>query len=149
VDKSLSNTQISHKLSNHFWKNENITYAQITQALKFRYAQYMGNHLKNILWPLTHKNPNCTQCHKNDRDTWPHLLSTCEHPCLKGLIIARHTNVVHLITQTLQPNKNTRYYTLTNVGNLNNKPSQPAYQCQTKLKLDILCIIRTPLNPTH
>ena len=48
VDKRLLNTQINQKLSNHFWKNENITDAQITQTLKFRYAQYMGNHKKNI-----------------------------------------------------------------------------------------------------
>ena len=88
VDKWLSNNQINQKLSNHFWKNNKITYAQITQTLKFQYAQYMGNHKKHIFWPLKFQNPNCTLCHKNDRDTWPHLLSMCEHPYLKGLRIA-------------------------------------------------------------
>ena len=39
---------------------------------------------------------------------------------MKGLRIARHNNAVHLITQALQANKHTRYYTLTIVGNLNN-----------------------------
>ena len=120
VEKWLSNDQINQKLSNHFWKNNKITDAQITQTLKFSYAQYMGNHRKNIFWPLKFQNPNCTLCHKNDRDTWPHLLSMCEHPYLKGLRIARHNKAVHLITQTLQANKHTRYYTLTNAGNLNN-----------------------------
>ena len=124
VDKWLSYTQIHQKLSNHFWKNEAVIDAQITQTLKFRYAQYMGNHRKTIFWPLTHQDPNYTLCHLNDKDTWPHLLSTCEHPYLKGLRITQHNNAVHLITQTLLANKNTRFYTLTNASNLNNKPSK-------------------------
>ena len=41
-------------------------------------------------------------------------------PYLKGLRITRHNNVVNLITHTLQANKHTRYYTLTNACNLNN-----------------------------
>jgi hypothetical protein len=65
VDKWLSNDQIKEKLSNHFWKNDKVTNAQITQTLKLEYAQYMGNHTKNIFWPLTHQNPNCTLCHKD------------------------------------------------------------------------------------
>jgi hypothetical protein len=68
--------------------------AQITQTLKSRYAQYMGNHIKNIFWPLKFQNPNCTLCHKYDRDTWPHLLSISEHPYLKGLRIARYNKAV-------------------------------------------------------
>ena len=120
-NKWLSNDQINHKLSNHFWKNEKTTDAQISQTLTFRYAQYMGNHRKNIFWPHTHQNPNCTLCYKNNRDTWPHLFSMCENPYLKGLRISRHDKAVHLITQTLQANKNTRFFTLTNAGKINNK----------------------------
>ena len=75
---------------------------------------------KNIFWPLKFQNPNYTLRHRNDRDTWPHLLSMCEHPYLKGLRIARHNKVVHLNTQTLQANKHIRFYTLTNAWNLNN-----------------------------
>ena len=78
VDKWLSNKQINQKPSNHFRKNKEVTDVQITQTLKFRYDQYMGNHKKNIFWPLKFQNPNCTLCHKNDRDTWSHLLSNCE-----------------------------------------------------------------------
>ena len=98
VDKWLSNTQINQKLSNHFWKNDNVTNAQITQTIKSRYAQYMGNCRMNIFWPLIHLYPNSTPCQHNDKDTWPHLLLTCEHPYLKGLRIARHNKAVHLIT---------------------------------------------------
>jgi hypothetical protein len=113
---------------------------------------------KNILWPLTHQHPNHTLCHKNERDTWPHLLSICEHPYLKGFIIARHNKAVHLITQTLQANKNTRFFTLTNAGHLNKHPQEQTIrewllqctchqnpcQCQAKLRLDILCVIGAP-----
>jgi len=165
----LSNDQINHKLSNHFWKNVKITYAQINQTLKFRYAQYMGNHRKkNICWPHTHQSPNCTLCHKKDRDTWPHLLSLCEHPYLKGLKISKHDKAIYLITQTLQANKNTRFYTLTNAGQINNKPPDQTIpnwllkctcphtpcQCYAQLKHDILCLIRatnhtpTPMTPS-
>jgi hypothetical protein len=108
----------------------------------------MGNHRKGIFWPLTHPNPNCTLCHRNERDTWPHLLSICEHPYLKGLRIARHNKAVHLITQTLQANKHTRFLTRANAGHLNNRPQettvpewllactcpQTPCQCQAKLR---------------
>ena len=158
VDKWLSNEQINQKLSNHFWKDDKIPDTQITQTLKFRYAQYMGNHRKNIFWPLKYQNPNCTLCRTNDRDTWPHLLSTCKHPYLKGLRIARHNKATHLVVQTLQANKNTRYFTLTNAGKLTTQPqdqkvpdwllkctcTQEPCQCQAKLRPDIMCIIGAP-----
>ena len=128
----------------------------------------MGNHRRDIFWPLTHQNPNCTLCHKNDRDTWPHLLSTCENPYPKGLRIARHNKAVHLIIRTLQANKNTKFFTLVNAGKINNKtPDQtipdwilkctcPQTQCtcQAKLRPYILCIIgapnqtQTPMTPS-
>ena len=49
-----------------------------------------------------------------------HKLSMSEHPYLKGLRIARHNKVGQLIAQTLQANKHTRFFALTNAGNLNN-----------------------------
>jgi hypothetical protein len=93
----------------------------------------------------------------------------CEHPYLKGLRIARHNKVVHLITQTLQANKHNKYYTLTNAGNTNNNIQeqtvpywliectcpQTRCQCHAKLRPNILCIlgvpnhIPTPLAPSH
>ena len=44
----IQNTQIDHKISNHLWKTKSVIDAQITQTLKFRFAQYMGNHRQNI-----------------------------------------------------------------------------------------------------
>ena len=120
----------------------------------------MGNHQKNIFWPLKFPNPNCTLCHKNDRDTWSHLLSMCEHPYLKGLTIARHNKAVHLIIQTLQANEHTRYYTLTNAGNTNTNNQdqtvpewlitctcpQTRCPCHARLRPNILCIIGAPIH---
>jgi hypothetical protein len=56
----------------------------------------------HIFWPLIHPNPNCITCSRIDRDTLPHLLSTCKDQNVKGLRIAIHNKVVHLIAQTLQ-----------------------------------------------
>lgn len=125
---------------------------------KIRFAQYMGNHRKNLFWPFQYQNPNCTLCQSNDRDTWPHLLRTCKNPYLKGLRITRHNKAIHLITQTLQANKNTKFFTMINTGNLNNQLpdhtisewliaytcSQTKCQYQAKLRPDITCIIGAP-----
>ena len=88
---------------------------------------------------------------------------------VQGMRIARHNNVVHLITQMLQTNKKTRFLTLTNVGTLDNKSleqtipkwllkctcPQSTCQCQAKLWPYILCILgalnqtQTPIAPSH
>lgn len=97
--------------------NPNISNAQITQTLKFWYAQYMCNHQNHIFWPLTHPNPNCTFCTNNEINTWPHLLSKCINHNIKGLRIACNNKVSHQIVQTLQSNKHPRFYTFTNACN--------------------------------
>ena len=58
----------------------------------------MGNHRKHIVWPNLYSNPNYTLCPNNTIDTWPHLLSTCSNPQIKGLRIARHNKATPLIT---------------------------------------------------
>ena len=139
-------------------RQKKLSIAQITQTLKFRFAQDMGHHSKNILWPLTNQNPSCTLCHNKHKDTWPHLLSTCKNPLTKGLRIAWHNQTIHLISQTLQASKNTWFFTLINACNHNNKPpdhivpnwllkctcAQATCHCQAKSRLDILCITGVP-----
>jgi hypothetical protein len=41
-------------------ETQHIIDAQITQILKFRFAQYMGMDKQNLFWPHLHTNPNCT-----------------------------------------------------------------------------------------
>ena len=135
----------------------------------FNTQSYFKDVMKTHSYVILVTNMHVCVCTKNDKDTWPHLLSMCEHPYLKGLRIARHNNAVQLITQTLQANKHTRYYTLTNAGNLDNINQQqivPEWliecicpqtycQCQAKLRPNILCILGapnhtpTPLPPSH
>ena len=45
-------------------ENPMITNTRIIQTIKFRYAQYMGNHHKDILWLNLYTTPNCTLCPK-------------------------------------------------------------------------------------
>jgi ribonuclease HI len=80
-----NNNKINHKLSNKSWTNPNVTEKQISQVLKFRYAQYMGNHRKTIIFKNTFSNPRCTLCHTGAIDTWPHLLLTCPKSTSKKL----------------------------------------------------------------
>ena len=152
--KCLSNEKIHHELSNHFWKTPQTTDAQITQLLKFWFAQYMGNHRKNLIWPHTHPNPNYTLCQMNDIDTWRHLLSLCNIKFLKGLRIARHNAAAHQLTNLLKSNIYTRHLTLINAGNqhgnhqdntilpwtLSCTCNTTRYECLAKLRPDIVYI---------
>ena len=82
----------------------------------------------------------------------------CEHPYLEGLRIIRHNKAGHLITQTLQTNKHTTYYTLTNACTINNNEqeqtvpecliectcTQTKCHCHARLRPNILCILGAP-----
>jgi hypothetical protein len=114
----------------------------------------MGNHRKNLFWPHTHTNPNCTLCQINDKDTWPYLLSLCNNKFLKGLRIARHNAIAHQLTNLLKSNVYTRHLTLVNVGNQHGNYQDNTippwilsctcntirYECLAKLRLDIVYI---------
>jgi hypothetical protein len=48
INKWINNPLIDNKISNNFSTNPTITDTQITQLLKFRYGQYMGNARKHL-----------------------------------------------------------------------------------------------------
>jgi ribonuclease HI len=50
INKWVNNPLINNKISNNFWINPTVTDSQITQLLKFRYGQYMGNARKHLFW---------------------------------------------------------------------------------------------------
>jgi hypothetical protein len=55
INKWINNPYIDQKISINLWTNPNIMNAQITQLLKFRYGQYMGNarkHLFGVIYSL-------------------------------------------------------------------------------------------------
>lgn len=104
----------------------------------------MGNNQQNIIWPTTHPNPKLY--------TWPHLL-TCLNQCSKGLQIARHNNVLHLIARTLQSNKHNKFYTLIIARAQNPLPNDitisewlPECTCLAKLRPDLQCVLGAPNN---
>ena len=98
----------------------------------------MGNHRKNLFWPHTHTNPNCTLCQINDRDTWLHLLSLCYNKFLKGLRIVRHNAIVHQLTNFLKSNIHTGHLTPINASNQHGN-----HQDNTILQLILICTCNT------
>jgi hypothetical protein len=87
INKWVNNPHIDKKISNNFWIDPSITYAQITQLLKFRYGQYMGNARKHLFWNELFPNINCSLCRKIQPDTWLHLLLCCTEPHIHKLHI--------------------------------------------------------------
>jgi hypothetical protein len=59
INKWINNPLIDNKISNNFWTNPIVTDSQITQLLKFRYGQYMGNARKHLFWSELFLNINC------------------------------------------------------------------------------------------
>jgi hypothetical protein len=62
INKWVNNPLIDNKISNNFWTNPIVTDSQITQLLKFRYGQYMGNARKHLFWNELFPNINCSLC---------------------------------------------------------------------------------------
>lgn len=71
-------------------------------TIKLFSTQNMGNHHKNIFEPNSH--PQIAHCAQTTQ-------LTCKNTFIKGLRIVDHNTA---ITLTLQSNKHTRFYTLTN-----------------------------------
>lgn len=84
----------------------------------------MGNHIKHLFWPPKFTNPNCTLCPNNDKDTWPHMLFTCKHKFLKGLIITRHNATTHQLSYLLRSCIHTRHHTFKNFGKIDNQSQE-------------------------
>ena len=62
-----------------------------------------ANHRKKILWPLTHPISTSPYAPNKAKDTWPHLLSTCDNQHIKDLKIAlQQSNTPHCPNTTSQ-----------------------------------------------
>jgi hypothetical protein len=142
------------------WINDDNT--QITQLLKYRYGQYMGNTRKYIFWSEQYPNVNCSLCHIIEPDTWRHILLCCTEPYIHKLRITRHNKVVQHIRKSLISNTKSRCFTPMNTGKFNGKPQENTLpnwllpcscntqtnRCQynARLRPDILCIQNLPYN---
>lgn len=137
-----------------FCKAHGITNTQTIQAPKFLYTQYMGHSQKNdFFWALTHTNPNCNLFANNDKNMWPHLLSTCTNQNIKLLDKTKLCILSHKCykpTRALDSSQSqTQEHKLTILEWLlacycNNKP----WQCMARLRHDMICIVGAP-NQSH
>jgi ribonuclease HI len=155
IDKWVNNKEMDLEDSNDFWDNKLITDSQITQLLKFRTGQYMGNARKHIFYPHLFQNANCILCHTQSIITWPHLLLACPEPTIHKLRIKRHNNTIWELHKLFYSHKTSRCLILINAGQNNNKPQDntvPSWllpctcmrkpcQCRAKLKPDILLVL--------
>jgi ribonuclease HI len=161
-----NNPHIDHKLSNGFWTHPTTTDAQISQTLKFRHGQYVGNLRKTIIWPERFQNPLCTMCNLRELDTCHHLLGRCTHPIIHGIRITRHNKVVWKLHTLFLKHRHSRYYMLMNAGKNNNQPPDNTVPlwllpcqcgtrrctCPARLKPDLLMVVGllpTSPPPTH
>jgi ribonuclease HI len=170
VQKWTSNDALDHTLSNAFWKDPKISQTHISQILKFRNGQYMGNCRKHIFWPKAFPSIFCALCnqHSTNIDTWPHLLASCHHPVIKGLHMDRHNKALNHIREMFLTHHLTRWKCLTNGSSTPTNPCEhtvPSWilphhctcpplpcQCPTRLCPDILLIEGLPthaLPPTQ
>jgi hypothetical protein len=86
INKWINNPLIDNKISKNLWTNPAVTDLQITQLLKFRYGQYMGNARKHLFWNNLFPNINCSLCRMIQPDTWLHIL-LCTEPHIHKLRI--------------------------------------------------------------
>jgi hypothetical protein len=162
INKWVNNPHIDQKISNNLWTNPIITDTQITQLLKFRYGQYMGNARKHLFWNELFPNINCSLCRIIQPDTWLHLLLCSTEPHIHKLRINRHNKEVQEICKFLISNTESRCYILMNAGKTNEQSQENTVpnwllpctcnnqsnkcQCNAKLRPDILCIRNHPDN---
>jgi hypothetical protein len=162
INKWINNPLIDNKISNDFWTNPTVTDSQITQLLKFRYGQYMGNARKHLFWSELFPNINCSLCRMTQPDTWLHILLCCTEPHIHKLRINRHNKAVHEIRKLLISNTKARCFILVNVGKSDGQTQENTVpnwllpcscnnqtqrcQCNARLRPDILCIRNHPYN---
>jgi hypothetical protein len=111
IKKWVNNPLIDNKISNNFWTNPTVTDSQITQLLKFRYGQYMGNARKHLFWNELFPNINCSLCRMIQPDTWLHILLCYKEPHIHKLRINRHNKAIHEIRKLLISNTKSRCFT--------------------------------------
>jgi hypothetical protein len=122
----------------------------------------MGNARKYLFWNKLFPNINCSLCRMTQPYTWLHILLCCTEPHIYKLCINRHNKAVYEIHKLLISNTKSRCFILVNVGkfdgqtqentvpnwllpcNCNNQTQR--YQCNARLRPDILCIRNHPYN---
>lgn len=111
VNKWLTNIDLHQFWSNNFWTSPTLANAQLSQLLKFRYGQCMGNYWKHTI--LKHNiSPECLLFLLSQNDTWLHLLAISTNPHIVNVCTNRHNIAIHAIISTLKGHPSTRCYIL-------------------------------------
>ena len=159
VSKRITNPNINNELSNKFWHNPIITYAQTINILKSRTRQYMGNARKQLFFGRERfSSITCPICNSTDADTWLHVLLKCTHHHIHAIRAKRHNKAVWELRKLILSSQKSRCYTLMNAGTFNNNPQEntvPAWllacsceqqrcHCNARFKPYILCVKGLP-----
>ena len=134
-----------------------ITNAQITQTLKFRYERYFKNYRKKHILKQD-ISPTRNMCMSQHNDTCLHLLSCCIDKHIINLTTNWHNKAIHTPANTLLAHSTTRCFSLINAGTIKDRTPYnticlwllpctcylPRYNCPTRLRPDILCILGAP-----
>ena len=89
-------------------------HAQVTQILRFCYAQYMGDHMMNIFQPLTHPNPKI-----HGHTSYPHAKTNTLKASISLTTVKPYTSSHKTSKPTF-----TQFFTIKNTVNFNNKPQE-------------------------
>ena len=106
--------------SNTFWRNPQITEANITTLLKYRYGQLWNMKIayrqRRPYYPNGHipYNSNCPLCGSPDSAT--HMLLECAHKIMKQHYIHRHDKGMRLMLKTLVKNSSHNFFKIADIG---------------------------------
>lgn len=101
INKWISITNIHHIWSTPFWTSPNVSDAQITQTLKFRYGRFVENYCKHKI-PNNNNPPYCNLDCLKQNHTCLHILYCCTN---------KHVNNLHTYKQTQQSSLSISQYT--------------------------------------
>ena len=116
IAKWLNNPLIHFIVSNYLWSSPQCTDAQITQTLKLRYKQSMGNQRKYTIWHGQFPTPSCIMCPLRESNTCLYLLSMCTNPIINNIQTTRHNKLLWPIHKLPFSHSKTHDTFLTYVG---------------------------------
>ena len=159
IAKWLNNPLIHFIVSNYLWSSPQCTDAQITQTLKLRYKQSMGNQRKYTIWHVQFPTPSCIMCPLRESNTCLYLLSMCTNPIINNIQTTRHNKLLWPIHKLPFSHSKTHDTFLTYVGTYVGTPPNHTihawlypctctigpWKCLAVLKSNILIIT---INPT-
>lgn len=144
--------------SNESWKRTLVAYSQVTQVLKFTYAQYIRDAKKHTFVPQNLQIVNCTLCQAQTPDTCTPSTFSVPRTNKHRWRTKRHDNVEWELHKPFVSNKTSKCYTIVNVAKTNDKPQDNTIatwllactcntrpcRCNLRLRSNMLLIMNHP-----